>query len=236
MGREGKGQALAEMAILTPILILMFLGVFEVGWAIRSQMILDTMSREGARFATKPTHMDLTSAETADPLYEEIVEQINVSAGSQLPNDLEGVIITNLYVQAGFPCDPALREDPVGDDAWPNCDCDLAVTNPYTPAIVISPDTDAYYRYTIGSYDSRLDVSAKVQEMVDYNYRLNCTMGKAFSGYLPSDQHHMIVVELFYRHNQLLGVPPVSNFMTDPVHMRSMAAMRMVSDRTLGGW
>jgi Flp pilus assembly protein TadG len=31
----GKGQSLVEMAIITPLLLLLFIGVLEVGWAIR---------------------------------------------------------------------------------------------------------------------------------------------------------------------------------------------------------
>ena len=97
-----KGQAITELAIIAPLLIILFIGVFEVGYAIRNQMILNTAAREGARFASKPTHMDLVTKEIAQEDYEDIVEQIKLN---KLPKELEGIIITNLYVSSGFPCE-----------------------------------------------------------------------------------------------------------------------------------
>ena len=35
-----KGQSLVEMAIITPLLLLLFIGVIEVGWAIRGYIRL----------------------------------------------------------------------------------------------------------------------------------------------------------------------------------------------------
>jgi Flp pilus assembly protein TadG len=48
------GQSLVEMAFITPLLLLMFIGVLEVGWAIRGYIVLLNADREGTRltFAT----------------------------------------------------------------------------------------------------------------------------------------------------------------------------------------
>ncbi|MCB9106914.1 MAG: pilus assembly protein [Anaerolineales bacterium] len=53
-----KGQSLVEMAIIIPLLIFMMIGVFEVGWAIRSYLVLVNINREITRFAVRPGYMD----------------------------------------------------------------------------------------------------------------------------------------------------------------------------------
>jgi Flp pilus assembly protein TadG len=55
----GRGQALAEFAIVVPILLLLFMGVFDFGRAVVMQTSLTNGVREGARLASvnqdKPT-------------------------------------------------------------------------------------------------------------------------------------------------------------------------------------
>ena len=48
-----RGQGLVELVIVTPILIFIFIGLLEVGWALRSYMILLSTNRETARFAAR---------------------------------------------------------------------------------------------------------------------------------------------------------------------------------------
>jgi Flp pilus assembly protein TadG len=36
--KKAKGQSLVEMAVITPLLLFMFLGMIEVGWAIRGYL------------------------------------------------------------------------------------------------------------------------------------------------------------------------------------------------------
>lgn len=56
---EGRGQALAEFAIVLPVLLLLLMGVFDFGRAIVMQTSLTNGVREGARLASvnqdKPT-------------------------------------------------------------------------------------------------------------------------------------------------------------------------------------
>jgi hypothetical protein len=51
--KKAKGQSLVEMAVILPLLILMFIGVVEVGWAILGYHFLLGNSRELARFSTR---------------------------------------------------------------------------------------------------------------------------------------------------------------------------------------
>jgi hypothetical protein len=56
--QQGRGQSLVETAIIAPILILMLLGVFEVGWALRGYLIVLNATREAARFAARGRYID----------------------------------------------------------------------------------------------------------------------------------------------------------------------------------
>ncbi|MDD3269408.1 MAG: pilus assembly protein [Syntrophomonadaceae bacterium] len=44
------GQALVEMALVLPLLLLLFLGIFEFGRILGSYMLISNLSREGARY------------------------------------------------------------------------------------------------------------------------------------------------------------------------------------------
>lgn len=48
-----KGQSLVEFALITPILILLLVGMAELGWLMRDYMILDNCTRELGRLAGK---------------------------------------------------------------------------------------------------------------------------------------------------------------------------------------
>jgi Flp pilus assembly protein TadG len=51
-----KGQSLVEMALITPVLIIMMMGLFEVGYALRTYMVLLQANREAARFLAKEVY------------------------------------------------------------------------------------------------------------------------------------------------------------------------------------
>ena len=48
-----QGQSLVELAIITPLLLLLFLGLTEVGAALRAYQIVVNTAREGARYGSK---------------------------------------------------------------------------------------------------------------------------------------------------------------------------------------
>lgn len=49
--KNKKGQAMVEMAIVIPILLIVLMGIFEFGRIFNSYLILTNASREGARSA-----------------------------------------------------------------------------------------------------------------------------------------------------------------------------------------
>lgn len=49
--RVEKGQAVVELAITLPILLMILCGIIDFGWIFANQNIIDHCSREGARYA-----------------------------------------------------------------------------------------------------------------------------------------------------------------------------------------
>jgi hypothetical protein len=51
--KRERGQSLAELALVLPLLLMILVGMVEVGWAMRAHLTVTTASREGARFASR---------------------------------------------------------------------------------------------------------------------------------------------------------------------------------------
>ena len=49
--KDEKGQNIVEFALITPILLMIFMGVFDFGWLLHKQIQLDQGTRAGARRA-----------------------------------------------------------------------------------------------------------------------------------------------------------------------------------------
>lgn len=50
--RLGRGQSIVEMALVTPLLMLLLLGAIDVGRAMAVKIAVTNASREGARYAS----------------------------------------------------------------------------------------------------------------------------------------------------------------------------------------
>jgi len=61
-----SGQSLAELALVMPLLLMILVAMVEVGWAMRSHLIVTTASREAARFAARRVFDYPEIAEVAD--------------------------------------------------------------------------------------------------------------------------------------------------------------------------
>lgn len=52
--RDERGSALVEAALITPLILLIMVGIFEVGRAFQTWQVLTNAAREGARAAVVP--------------------------------------------------------------------------------------------------------------------------------------------------------------------------------------
>jgi Flp pilus assembly protein TadG len=50
--RDEKGQSLVEMAVVLPVLILLFCGIVDFGWIMGNQIVAENGCREGARLGS----------------------------------------------------------------------------------------------------------------------------------------------------------------------------------------
>jgi hypothetical protein len=119
-----KGQSLVEMMILTPLLIFLLLGVFEVGNALRGYLVLVNVNREITRFAVRPGYIDFSKVDFSIPEprvddYDRVFDWIQTSLTEQLPLDFNindgnadgfpdgnaAMIISHLVIDTGQPCE-----------------------------------------------------------------------------------------------------------------------------------
>ena len=56
--RMERGQGLLEMAVILPLLLILLLGVVEMGYAMRNYLIIVNANREGCRFAARGRFSD----------------------------------------------------------------------------------------------------------------------------------------------------------------------------------
>ena len=60
--RNQRGTALVELALILPLLVVMFVGVVDFGLFIREHQILQNAAREGARYSALPANYMLMSS------------------------------------------------------------------------------------------------------------------------------------------------------------------------------
>ncbi len=212
-----KGQSLVETAIIAPLLLLMFLGVVEVGWALRNFIVLQNANREAARFAARGRYLDF-SKKTADDIgYPVVLGHELDSLAQQVPlnvsSDPNGtVIISHILVDTGA-CDAS----------HPSTYNDLILT-PLTPG----------YSYFLASYGdannhTQVDFAAEADKMRVENEEFNCNLATATPGAMPS-VNSAIIVETYYKNYQLLGIPIIANQFTNPIMLYTRTIMRISAD------
>ncbi len=229
-----QGQSLVEMAIITPLLLFLLLGVFEVGYMVRSYLTLVNVNREITRFAVRPGYLDFSEVSTIDASYQAVREWVDVSLGEQLELDFSDtgnatLIVSHVVVDTGFPC-----------ENMNNCDCDDFDDPSYNPYpdddIIVHPGKPGMWyqakRYgpaetVTGERNSRIDYDALVtQELIPQNNKFNCELIK--KGGVAS-ANNLVITELFIDEPQLFGFPFISNPYTDPLLLYSQTTMRLVS-------
>ena len=100
--RRPRGQGLAELGLVTPVLLTAFLVVIEAGWFLRSYIVVGTAAREGARYGSRGPHMTVDVLDAA----QDIASQASTSLGQLVDMDLEGsesntaILVTLVEIEA----------------------------------------------------------------------------------------------------------------------------------------
>ena len=101
--RQGKkGQSMVELALILPFLLLLLVATVEAGFALRDYLMVQSVNREGVRWAvrTPPTHgREEAITHLRDEEIPEVFDRILVAAdeGGLRREDI-GIIITHIYL------------------------------------------------------------------------------------------------------------------------------------------
>jgi hypothetical protein len=241
--QRATGQSLVEMAIISPLLILMLIGVLEVGWAIRGYIVLVNADREATRFSARGYYLDFNERNPNDIGYVRVLSHTLDSLARQLPFDVLSpdpngtLIVSHFVVDTGKPCaDPPCNDDCADDhnNRHGLCDCSSPTRRepdyPYDDWVA-HPGMPEYQHFT--TYygiprESRINYEEEVAKLKEQNDAFNCRLNLKDPA-APWSINSGVMVEMFYDQPQLLGVPIISNYFTDPVHFYSNTWMRINS-------
>ena len=238
-----RGQSLVEMALIAPLLLLMFLGVVEVGWALRGYLVLLNINREATRFAARGAYLDFSQPDIEDVGYQFVLAHAMDSLSGQLPLEFTGsepnatMIITHMEIDTGYPCaDQDCDDECTAAPGTTYPDDDRIILPPPVgagyggdPAVVISDTFRAQYGIGAPTHTTRI-ADTLWQELRVQNEAINCQLMSKDPAVAPST-NSVIIVEIFYDQPQLLGVPLVSNQFTDPVSLYTHTMMRIAESR-----
>jgi hypothetical protein len=204
---EGKrqGQGLVEIAFALPVLLILLIGVVEMGFALRSYLVVVNAAREGARFASRARYSD-------QYVGERIVSSGGVQGTDPVGNPTPflcttgegrntGIIVTHIPMTSSGGID--LSE----------------ITIWLTGVIAI---TDIRPICEDDSMVSLAEISARHAEATG-----DISTARA-AAELPPGDNHIVVVEVFFAHYPLWNIPLVP--LPSPWLMRASAEMRVMTD------
>jgi len=204
--RTEGGQGLLELAVILPVLLILLMGLVEVGFALRDYLIVVNACREGCRFAARGRFED------------QHVGARVVSAGG--------------VVRRGSPATdvPFLRT--YGTDENTGIivshivmDADGAVPTYTTWVSGVLPSGDGEVRLILGD-DTKVSLTQVMDRHGPATQNINAMREDA--GYERMG-NHIVLVEVFFMHHPLWNNPFVP--LPDPWMMYGKTEMRVVSDR-----
>jgi len=116
--RRRRGVAAVEFAFIVPLLLLLLVGIWELGRIIHVQIIMNNAARDGARLAAQASIVNTTGAYTQINFGSgtpNVVDTIRAYLKSNGITDLTGLVIELQFVEpavAGGPVPTALDADP----------------------------------------------------------------------------------------------------------------------------
>lgn len=204
---SGRGQALVEMALLLPILLLLFAGLIELGFSFYDYLVVVNAAREGARYGAKMP--DYTDDDVADITMRAAASLSEFVLG-EAPDPREvnpgraSVIITRLNAPI-----PETDEEYTYyiESQRTFGKADLSETE---QAALEGPIHKT--RLTEGELES---VANEVTE--------------ALTGVTFMQDAQFIVVEVMYDHSQVIKLFKIGDIIPDPVALSSMTMMRVIA-------
>jgi len=199
-----NGQSLVEIALLLPVLIIMFLGLIELGMMMRAYLVVVNANREGTRLASRGVYED-----------EQIAGYTLGAFSGQLPvrttgaNANVGIVVTHFTVSV---------QSGVHTGGWKK---PVYVTGTLQTG---DPARDQKIRDQM-----LLNPQEELERLIDSTRKINEGLSKEPGG--TATGHEMIVVEVLYQLPQTLHAPIVEWIFPEPMLLYSRTSMRIGSGR-----
>jgi hypothetical protein len=206
--RERKGQGIVEFALVLPFLLLLIIGMVDVGYAFYDYMELVGANREGVRLGSRGRFEDPNIAARV------------VNAGGLL--EVEGELKTK-YTTAGPDSNFGLIITHFPIDVDGDLDYD-GVTRYVTGTLTLDDGS----RRPVVEADTRID-DAATYEMVHGDITSKINERREDEGFDPQDSE-IIVIETFYAHEPFFPVFMDLLQMPSPLLLYQSAGMRVMRD------
>jgi len=214
------GQGLLEMAVILPILLIMLLGVVEIGLALRSYLVVVNANREGARFASRGQFSDQFVGAR-------VVNSAGTVRAGDPPTDVP-FLRTRDFVSATAEANAGIIVTHILMDS----DGDV-----YSHTVVVTGVHPSGEGGLIGAEQSVISDTAPARAQLVSRHRESTesiSTQRAAAMYDPVG-NHIVVVETFFQHHPLWGSVDLpwggSLFLPDPWIMHAQAEMRVLTDR-----
>lgn len=215
MKKKQKGQSLVEFALVLPLLLMLLIGLAEVGFGYYDYMVLASANREGVRLASRGRFQDTA-----------VIERIVVSGGLlEQPNGTFEKILRTTGPKTNFGA--IITHIPINDEGELG-----SITTVFTGTIAIdgAGGSGATIR-PITNLDTQLTVT-DVQEYYDLHAPMTTQINAAriAAGYEPQG-NEIVVVETFLIHDLIIDYGPLP--LPNPVRMYFRSTMRVMRDSRL---
>ncbi len=222
--RGTRGQSLVELALALPLLLLMFAGLVEVGYALRNYLVVVNANREGTRFAARGRWFDKPEE------WNYIAERLVAAAGTEPQGD------------------PFMRTETL-DDMPPNTM--IAIHYIEVPdqidefGGVEAQEPTIYGPWITGmdcgifgfecvplGVDALRDIANKArEENEEFNQKYFVEDGLLE---IPSEDN-FVIIETWYLHEQLLKLPLFTAAFPEKIPLYARTQMRVTLSRELFG-
>lgn len=219
---RNRGQSFVELAIVLPVLLFLLIGFVEIGAIIYNYLSLLDVVREAARFAADRDPEMLNGDMSSYPLsaceddalhyYLDtacVIIGSNFNPGITLNPATDDVAISIFTIDNNFVVD---RKPNDGDGVWSlysdnwtkNCDGSLNSITPFFPQVI----GDAWVSFATPTFGPGTATPGA---------------GTTVPGG-PTDKG-MVLVEIYYCHEQLLNLPLLSDLIPNPVPLHAFTIM-----------
>jgi Flp pilus assembly protein TadG len=201
--RKSKGQSLVEIAIAFPVLIMLFSGVVEFGFIINYYLSLLDATREAARFYSQADPF------TRDPSDKTVITGNDMTffngAAAMVRASLDPIFTNADYVGRRIILDPAL---------------DDVIVTVYRVSIVTSGGNTVT---TVTAHPpGTTGTGPGVHIYGTINYQSIFTIQSIQDTLLEGAPNAgILLVEVHYNYHQILALPWLTAFISNPVHLRA---------------